>query len=199
MKNPKKFVENGLRAPKGVLLYGPPGTGKTMLAKAVASEAGVTFISAEGNQFLKKYIGEGKDNLHELFSVARKYAPAILFIDDFEAIAQERSGGEHSMAKGEDVLTALLTEMDGFNTDISRPVFVLAATNFDVTPGSGKSLDQALLRRFDSKICVDLPNKEERTRFMNMKCAESHAFDISDQEIDNISLRSTGAFFEDGN
>lgn len=197
LKDPKKFVESGLRTPKGVLLYGPPGTGKTMLAKAVAAEAGVTFISAEGNQFIKKYIGEGKDALHDIFAVARKYSPAILFIDEFEAIAKERRGGDHASANGEDVLTALLTEMDGFNTDITRPVFVLAATNFDVTPGSGKSLDQALLRRFDSKICVDLPNKEERIRFINMKRAGSKAFDISDQEVDNIALRSTGMSLAD--
>lgn len=197
LKDPKKFVESGLRAPRGVLLYGPPGTGKTLLAKAVACEAGVTFISAEGNQFLKKYVGEGKDDLHELFNVARKYSPAILFIDEFEAIAQERRGGDQPWAKGEDVLTALLTEMDGFNTDITRPVFVLAATNFDVTPGSGKSLDQALLRRFDSKICVDLPNKEERIRFINMKRSSSKAFEISEGEIENIALRSTGMSLAD--
>ncbi len=197
LKDPKKFVESGLRAPRGVLLYGPPGTGKTMLAKAVASEAGVTFISAEGNQFLKKYVGEGKDDLHEIFTVARKYAPSILFIDEFEAIAKERRGGDHAAANGEDVLTALLTEMDGFNTDITRPVFVLAATNFDVTPGSGRSLDPALLRRFDSRICVDLPNKEERIRFINMKCAGSKAFAISAPEIDSIALRSTGMSLAD--
>ena len=197
LKDPKKFVESGLRAPKGVLLYGPPGTGKTMLAKAAATEAGVTFISAEGNQFIKRYLGEGKDDLHEIFAVARKYSPSILFIDEFEAIAKERRGGEHAFANGEDVLTALLTEMDGFSTDISRPVFVLAATNFDVAPGSGRSLDQALLRRFDSKIYVDLPNKEERIRFIKMKRSGSKAFDISDREIENIALRSTGMSLAD--
>ncbi len=197
LKEPKKFVESGLKTPRGVLLYGPPGTGKTLLAKAVASEAGVTFISAEGNQFIKKYVGEGKDALHDLFSVARKYAPAILFIDEFEAIAKDRKGGDHAAANGEDVLTALLTEMDGFNTDITRPVFVLAATNFDVDPGSGKSLDQAVLRRFDSKICVDLPNKEERIRFINMKRSGSKAFEISNEEVENIALRSTGMSLAD--
>ncbi len=197
LKDPKQFVESGLRTPRGVLLYGPPGTGKTMLAKAVASEAGVTFISAEGNQFIKKYIGEGKDDLHDLFAVARKYAPAIIFIDEFEAIAKERRGGEHSMSNGEDVLTALLTEMDGFHTDIAHPVFVLAATNFEITPGTGKSLDQALLRRFDSKICVDLPNKQERIRFIRKKSSGSKAFEISDAEIESIALRSTGMSLAD--
>ena len=197
LKDPKKLMESGLRPPRGVLLYGPPGTGKTMLAKAVASAAGVTFISAEGNQFIKRYLGEGKDSLHELFSVARKYAPSILFIDEFEVIAKERKGGDHSASNGEDVLTALLTEMDGFNTDIKRPVFVLAATNFDVTPGTDKSLDQALLRRFDSKIFVDLPSKEERIRFMKKKRDDSPAFAISDEKINNIALRSTGMSLSD--
>lgn len=197
LRDPKQFADSGLRAPKGVLLYGPPGTGKTMLAKATACEAGVTFISAEGNQFIKKYIGEGKDALHELFGVARKYSPAILFIDEFEAIAKERVGGDHSWANGEDVLTALLTEMDGFNTDITRPVFVLAATNFDIKPGSGKSLDQALLRRFDSKIYVDLPNKAERTKFIEKKISENRSFDISNEEKNNLVIRSTGMSLAD--
>ena len=197
LKEPRKFAESGLRPPRGVLLYGPPGTGKTMLAKAMACEAGVSFISAEGNQFLKKYVGEGKDNLHELFKVARKYSPSILFIDEFEAIGKERRGGDHAAANGEDVLTALLTEMDGFHTDIARPVFLLAATNFDVTPGSGRSLDPALLRRFDSKICVDLPNKEERIRFIRQRCQGVKAFQISDQEVENLAVRSTGMSLSD--
>ena len=197
LKDPKQFSDSGLRAPKGVLLYGPPGTGKTMLAKATACEAGVTFISAEGNQFMKKYVGEGKDALHDLFSVARKYSPAILFIDEFEAIAKERVGGDHSWANGEDVLTALLTEMDGFNTDATRPVFVLAATNFNIKPGNGKSLDQALLRRFDSKIYVDLPNKAERAKFVEKKISENRSFDISKEEKNNLVIRSTGMSLAD--
>lgn len=192
LKNPRKFLGSGVEAPKGVLLYGPPGTGKTMLAKAMACEAGVTFIAAEGNQFIKKYVGEGKDYLQELFAVARKYSPSILFIDEFEAIAKERKGGDHAAANGEDVLTRLLTEMDGFNTDITKPVFVLAATNFDVNPGSSKSLDQAVLRRFDSRICVDLPDKSERIRFIRMIISGKEIFNISEDEIENIAIRSTG-------
>ncbi|MBO7375574.1 MAG: AAA family ATPase [Clostridia bacterium] len=197
LKDPKSFAESGLKAPRGVLLYGPPGTGKTMLAKAVASESGVTFIATEGNRFLKRFVGEGKDDLHELFAAARRYAPSILFIDEFEAIAQERRGGDQPWAKGEDVLTALLTEMDGFNTDIKRPVFVLAATNFDIEPGSGKSLDRALLRRFDSKIHVDLPNKDERIRFMKLKRSANPAFCVSDEKIENVAVRATGMSLSD--
>lgn len=192
LKNPKKYMGTGVGAPKGVLLYGPPGTGKTMLAKAMAHESDVTFISEEGNRFLQKYVGEGVNKVHELFRTARKYAPAILFIDEIDVIAKERRGGEHSAANAEDVLAAFLAEMDGFKTDSSKPVFVLAATNFDVKPGSDKSLDQALLRRFDSRIYIDLPNKEERLKYLKMKFAANSIFDVSAEKADNIVIRSTG-------
>jgi len=192
LKNPKKYLGTGVRAPKGVILYGPPGTGKTMLAKAMACESDVTFITAEGNQFLKKYIGEGKDKVHELFQTARKYAPSILFVDEIDAIAKERKGGDNAGANGEDVLTAFLTEMDGFKNDPTKPVFVLAATNFDVEPGHEKSLDPALMRRFDRKVYIDLPNREERTRYINLKIESNEAFAVSDSEIENIAIRSTG-------
>ncbi len=191
LKNPKKYLGTGVSAPKGVLLYGPPGTGKTMLAKAIASESDVTFITAEGNQFLKKYVGEGPEKVHELFSTARKYAPSILFIDEIDAIAKERKGGE-SGAGREEVLTAFLTEMDGFKNDITRPVFVLAATNFDVEPGGAKSLDPALMRRFDRRVYIDLPNREERIKYIHMRIDGNKAFDLGQDEINNIAIRSTG-------
>ncbi|MBP5271087.1 MAG: AAA family ATPase, partial [Clostridia bacterium] len=111
LKNPRKYLGTGLSAPKGVLLYGPPGTGKTMLAKAVAGESDVTFISAEGNQFVNQFQGVGRDRLKKLFSIARKYAPSILFIDEIDAIAGARTGASGDNA----TLTALLTEMDGFS------------------------------------------------------------------------------------
>ncbi len=193
LKNPKKYIGKGLRPPKGIILYGPPGTGKTMLAKAMASEADVTFIAAEGNQFLQQYIGQGKERVHDLFRIARRYAPSILFVDEIDAIAKERTGGEHSAANGEDVLTAFLAEMDGFKNDPSRPVFVLAATNFDVEPGSPRSLDSALMRRFDRKIYVDLPTKDERIRYLKMKIEGSSAFDVSDAAVENLAVRSTGS------
>lgn len=193
LKNPKKYAGMGVRAPKGVILYGPPGTGKTMLAKAMACESDVTFISAEGNQFLKKHVGEGKDSVHELFRVARKYAPSILFVDEIDTIAKERRGGEHAMANGEDVLTAFLSEMDGFKSEPSRPVFVLAATNYDVEAGHAKSLDPAIIRRFDRKIYISLPDKEGRKKFINKKIEDNRAsFAVSKAEIDNIAVRSTG-------
>lgn len=192
LKNPKKYMGTGVKAPKGVILYGPPGTGKTMLAKAMACEAGVTFIAAEGNQFLKKFVGEGSQKVHELFKTARKYAPSILFIDEIDAIAKERKGGVNAGSTGEETLTAFLTEMDGFVNDSSKPVFVLAATNFDVEPGNDKSLDPALMRRFDRRVYIDLPNKEDRIRFLKMKIDKNYALDISDNQIDNIAIRATG-------
>lgn len=188
LKDPKKYTGTGVKAPKGVLLYGPPGTGKTMLAKAMANESDVTFIAAEGNQFLKKYVGEGPEKVHELFNAARKYAPAILFVDEIDAIAKERTGE----GDAEEILTAFLTEMDGFVNDTSKPVFVLAATNFDVEPGGAKSLDPALMRRFDRRVYIELPGKEDRIRFMNMKIGKNSAFDVSKEQIDNLAMRSTG-------
>lgn len=192
LKNPKKYMGTGVKAPKGVLLYGPPGTGKTMLAKAMAREAGVTFIAAEGNQFLKKYVGEGAETVHALFKTARKYAPAVLFIDEIDAIAKERNGSDSLSPGVEATLTALLTEMDGFSSDATKPVFILSATNFDVTSGGAKSLDPALVRRFDRRVYIDLPNKEDRIRFLKMKIVKNCAFDISEEQIDNIAIRSTG-------
>ena len=190
LKNPKKYLGTGVSAPKGVLLYGPPGTGKTMLAKAMACESGVTFIAAEGNQFLKKYVGEGPEKVHELFLTARKYAPAILFVDEIDVIARQREGGDHLGI--DDVLTAFLAEMDGFKTDTGKPVFVLAATNFDVEPGSPKSLDSAILRRFDRRVYIGLPTREERIRYIRMKLAERPAFELSEEKLSNIAVRSTG-------
>lgn len=101
-------------------------------------------------------------------------------------------GGEQSSSGGEDVLTSFLTEMDGFSTDPTKPVFVIAATNFDVTPGTAKSLDAALLRRFDRRIYIGLPGKEDRIRFLNMKRSQNPALAVSDDEIENLAVRATG-------
>lgn len=191
LKNPKKYIGSGLHSPKGIIFYGPPGTGKTMLAKAMAKESGVAFIAAEGNQFLKKYVGEGAQKVHDLFKTARKYAPSILFIDEIDVIAKERTGGENSVER-EATLTAFLAEMDGFTNDPSKPVFVLAATNFDVAPGGNKSLDTALMRRFDRRIYVDLPNKNERMRYLKMRFQENKSFAVSESETENLAIRSTG-------
>ncbi|MBE6630230.1 MAG: AAA family ATPase [Ruminococcaceae bacterium] len=191
LKNPVKYMRKGVRAPKGVLLYGPPGTGKTLLAKAMAGESGVTFLKAEGNEFLKRYVGEGAEAVHALFNAARKYAPSIVFVDEIDAIGKDRNllGSEDHTS---DVLTAFLTEMDGFNTDTSKPVFVLAATNYGVDSEKGKSLDAALLRRFDRRIYIDLPNKDERKRYLEMKLSKHSSVKLSEEQLDNIAMRSTG-------
>jgi len=192
LRNPKRYLGTGVKTPRGVLLYGPPGTGKTMLAKAMACESGCAYIAAQGNQFRQQYLGQGAEKVRELFRTARKYAPAILFIDEIDAIAKERTGGESTSSETEATLTAFLTEMDGFNTDPAKPVFVLAATNFDVQPGTAKSLDAALLRRFDNRIYVDLPNKEERIRFLTLKTKGNKAFTISEETIESLAARGVG-------
>lgn len=194
LRNPAKFLRQGVKPPKGILLYGPPGTGKTLLAKAMAGESDVTFIRAEGNQFLKRYVGEGPQAVHDLFKTARKYAPSILFIDEIDAIGKNRGDSMHDTS---DVLTSFLTEMDGFNVDVERPVFVLAATNFDVEQGTSRSLDPALLRRFDRRIYVDLPKKEERIQFVNYKIAKIANHNLTAEQIENLAVRSTGSSLAD--
>lgn len=197
LKAPVTYMRKGVRAPKGILLYGPPGTGKTLLAKAMAGESDVTFIAAEGNSFLKKYVGEGPERVHELFRLARKYAPSILFIDEIDAIGKDRNIGGSSENTSADILTAFLTEMDGFKTQSDKPVFVLAATNYDIDPSAGKALDAALLRRFDRKILVDLPNKQEREKFIRLKASKNKNIVLSDEQIDNIAIRSTNMSLSD--
>ena len=191
LRNPKKYLGTGVAAPRGVLLYGPPGTGKTMLAKAMAAESDVTFIAAEGNQFLKKYVGEGPELVHKIFRTARKYAPSILFIDEIDTFARKRTGGEQAHA-AEEILTAFLAEMDGFKKDPTKPVFVLAATNYDADESSRKGLDGALLRRFDRRVYLDLPKKEDRIQFIRRKLESNSAYQISEQQIENLTVRSTG-------
>lgn len=191
MKHPEQYIKKGFHPPKGVLLHGVPGTGKTMLAKAMAAEADVTFMSAEGSQFLKKYVGEGPEAIHALFRTARKYAPTILFIDEIDAIGKNRKSEGENASRG-DILNALLTEMSGFKTSGEEPVFVLAATNFDVEGKDRFSLDSALLRRFDRKILVDLPNRDERLRFLKQRREKSPALAFSDEEADRIAAGSAG-------
>ncbi len=192
LRSPKKYIGTGVKPPRGVLLYGPPGTGKTMLAKAMACESGVTFIATEGNRFLKKHVGEGSEEVHNLFKTARKYAPSILFIDEIDVIARNRRGASGNSEASEDTLTALLTEMDGFTKDASKPVFVLAATNYDVEQGRAKSLDPAIIRRFDRRLYINLPDKEERKKFLNLLISGNRALDISEEKIDNIAARANG-------
>ena len=158
LKNPQKYTEIGAKIPKGALLVGPPGTGKTLLAKAVAGEADVPFFSMSGSDFVEMFVGVGASRVRDLFRQAKEKAPAIIFIDEIDAIGRSRSKGV--MTGGNDeresTLNQLLTEMDGFGTNSG--VIILAATN------RADVLDAALLRagRFDRQIHVELPDLQER-------------------------------------
>jgi AFG3 family protein len=157
LKNPQQYIDLGAKIPKGAMLTGPPGTGKTLLAKATAGEANVPFITVSGSEFLEMFVGVGPSRVRDLFSMARKHAPCILFIDEIDAVGRKRGGrsfGGHS--EQENTLNQLLVEMDGFNTTTN--VVVLAATNrIDI-------LDKALLRpgRFDRQIFVPAPDIKGR-------------------------------------
>ena len=164
LKDPKRFTKLGARIPAGVLLEGPPGTGKTLLAKAVAGEAGVPFFSISGSDFVEMFVGVGASRVRSLFEDAKKAAPAIIFIDEIDAIGRARSSKNISGANDEreNTLNQLLTEMDGFGTDTN--VIVMAATN------RADILDKALLRagRFDRSIYVDLPELHEREQIFDV-------------------------------
>ena len=154
LRDPAKFSQLGARVPKGALLVGPPGTGKTLLARAVAGEAGVPFFSASGSEFIEVFVGVGASRVRKLFEQAKAKAPAIVFIDELDAIGKSRSGGGSSGGSDErdQTLNQLLVEMDGF--DSRDGIIVLAATN------RAEILDAALLRpgRFDRQVLVDRPD-----------------------------------------
>ncbi len=193
LQNPKKFCARGLKPPKGILLYGPPGTGKTMLAKALAGEADAAFVPATASSFVTKYQGSGPEAIRELFRRARRYAPAIIFIDEIDAIGRKR--GESNSAHGEEMaLNALLTEMDGFSVDPRRPVFVMAATNFDVEEGKGGPgvIDPALARRFDRRVLVDLPNAEEREKLLGLLLKKYPEHEVTEDMIHRTAERAMG-------
>ena len=163
LKDPKKYIDLGARIPKGVLLVGPPGTGKTLLAKAVAGEAGVGFLSISGSDFVELYVGVGASRVRDLFEQAKKQSPAIVFIDEIDAVGRQRGtglGGGHD--EREQTLNQLLVEMDGFAAN--EGVVVLAATN------RADVLDPALLRpgRFDRQIYVGLPDIKGREEILKV-------------------------------
>ena len=197
LRNPKKFMSRGLKSPKGILLYGPPGTGKTLLARAMAGEAEVAFIATEATNFVTKWQGSGPESIRSLFRKARRYAPCIVFIDEIDAIGRTR--GQGNSGHGEEMaLNALLTEMDGFRVDPRRPVFVLAATNYSVDPSSAdsrNSIDPALSRRFDRKILVELPTRDQRKLYLERMIGSGSQ--VTPKMIDRMADRSAGMSLAD--
>jgi cell division protease FtsH len=167
LKNPKKFLDIGARIPKGILLMGAPGTGKTLLARAVAGEAGVAFFSISGSEFVEMFVGVGASRVRDLFKMAKQMAPAIIFVDEIDAVGRVRGAG---MGGGNDereqTLNQILVEMDGFEPN--EKVIVMAATNRpDV-------LDPALLRpgRFDRRVVIDLPDRADREAILQVHAKE---------------------------
>lgn len=163
LKNPKKFLDIGARIPKGILLMGAPGTGKTLLARAVAGEAGVPFFSISGSEFVEMFVGVGASRVRDLFQVAKKTAPSIIFIDEIDAVGRTRgSGVGGGNDEREQTLNQILVEMDGFEP--TEKVIVMAASNRpDV-------LDPALLRpgRFDRRVIIDLPDRRDREEILKI-------------------------------
>lgn len=192
LKNPKKYNEMGARIPKGVLLVGPPGTGKTLLARAVAGEAEVPFFSISGSDFVEMFVGVGASRVRDLFEQAKKQSPAIIFIDEIDAVGRQRGaglGGGHD--EREQTLNQLLVEMDGFGAN--EGVIIIAATN------RPDILDKALLRpgRFDRQITVNYPDVKGREEILKVHArGKPLAPDVSLKTIARSSAGFTGADLE---
>ena len=192
LKNPRNYTEVGARIPKGVLLVGPPGTGKTLLAKAVAGEAGVPFFSISGSDFVEMFVGVGASRVRDLFEQAKKVAPAIVFIDEIDAVGRHRGaglGGGHD--EREQTLNQLLVEMDGFA--VNEGIIVMAATN------RRDILDPALMRpgRFDRQVTVNYPDQDGRVAILKVHSRGKTLAD--DVDLNNIAKRmpfATGADLE---
>ncbi|MEG3116667.1 ATP-dependent zinc metalloprotease FtsH [Salinicola sp. 4072] len=190
LRNPEEYGKLGARVPKGVLLVGPPGTGKTLLARAVAGQAGVTFLSISGSEFVEMFVGVGAARVRDLFEQARKNAPAIIFIDELDALGRARNSGQHAGGNDEreQTLNQLLTELDGF--DPTSGIVLLAATN------RPEVLDPALLRagRFDRQVLVDKPDKAGRIAILTVHMKKvTLAPDVDAEKVAALTPGFSGA------
>lgn len=187
LKTPKKYTDLGAKIPKGALLVGPPGTGKTLLAKAIAGEANVPFFSLSGSDFVEMFVGVGASRVRDLFKQAKEKAPAIIFIDEIDAIgrARGRSASMGANDERENTLNQLLTEMDGFGTNSG--VIILGATN------RADVLDRALMRagRFDRQIFVDMPDLNERMEIFNVHL-KPLKLDTSNVDVEFLARQTPG-------
>ena len=188
LKNPKRFYDMGAKIPRGVLLCGQPGTGKTLIAKAIAGEAGVPFISMSGSEFIEMFAGLGASRVRKLFEKAKKISPCIIFIDEIDAIGSRRNNGGGAESENNQTLNQLLVEMDGFETE--ETIIVLAATN------RPEMLDKALLRpgRFDRRITIALPDLRGREEILKIHAKEKKfAEDVNLKSVAEDTAGFTGA------
>ena len=191
LKRPEKYTKMGARVPKGVLLYGKPGTGKTLIAKAIAGEADVPFISMSGSEFIEMFAGLGASRVRKLFEKARKLAPCIVFIDEIDAIGSRRTSNSGAETENNQTLNQLLVEMDGFSSE--ETIIVLAATN------RPEMLDKALLRpgRFDRQITIPTPDLKGRLEILKLHSKDKKlADDVNLESIAEDTAGFTGAELE---
>ncbi|MDJ0755534.1 MAG: ATP-dependent zinc metalloprotease FtsH [Ardenticatenaceae bacterium] len=192
LREPERFVQVGARIPKGVLMVGPPGTGKTLLARAIAGEAGVPFFHISGSEFVEMFVGVGASRVRDLFNKAKENAPAIVFVDEIDAVGRQRGaglGGGHD--EREQTLNQILTEMDGFSNETN--VIVIAATN------RADVLDPALLRpgRFDRKVIVDLPDLRGREKILKVHArGKPLSKDVNLNDVARLTAGFSGADLE---
>ncbi|MFB0638118.1 MAG: hypothetical protein AB2N28_3270 [Candidatus Phytoplasma solani] len=172
LKNPHKYKDIGVqKPPKGVLLYGPPGTGKTFLAKFIAREVNLPFFALDSSHFSKTYVGEGPKLINDIFEQARKESPSIIFIDECETVFRSRASDKPSNSDHDNLISAFLSQTEGFETNYQKPIFLIGATNYK------DQIDPAILSRFSSQIEINLLSKEDRKKFIK-KLAKKYQIDI---------------------